>query len=71
MAMNLKLKKKCHIIPPDWLTVGMHAVSLPFQSDLICVLEFLQDRLSEETSESEFSCLPFRFAEIAKIILDV
>ncbi|KAI9574762.1 Psf2-domain-containing protein [Boletus coccyginus] len=54
MAMNLKLKKKCHIVPPDWLTV-----------------EFLQDRLSEETSESEFSHLPFRFAEIAKVILDV
>ena len=41
------------------------------QSDLIRVLEFLQGRLSEETSESEFSRLPFRFAEIAKVILDV
>ncbi|KAF8138382.1 hypothetical protein EV363DRAFT_1427305 [Boletus edulis] len=54
MAVNLKLKKKCHIVPPDWLTV-----------------EFLQDRLSEETSEPEFSRLPFRFAEIARAILDV
>ncbi|KAN0097538.1 hypothetical protein V8E55_001984 [Tylopilus felleus] len=54
MAMNLKLKKKCHIVPPDWLTV-----------------EFLQDRLSEETSEPGFSRLPFRFSEIAKVILDV
>ncbi|KAG9317379.1 Psf2-domain-containing protein [Chiua virens] len=54
MAMNLKMKKKCHIVPPDWLTV-----------------EFLQDRLSEETAESGFSRLPFRFAEIAKVILDV
>ncbi|KAG8218559.1 hypothetical protein J3R82DRAFT_4200 [Butyriboletus roseoflavus] len=71
MAMNLKLKKKCHIVPPDWLVAGMHAVPLPCQSDVICVLEFLQDRLSEETSETEFSRLPFRFAEIAKVILDV
>jgi len=54
MAVNLKLKKKCHIVPPEWLSV-----------------EFLQDRLSEEMSETEFSRLPFRFAEIAKIILDV
>jgi hypothetical protein len=22
MAMNLKTKKKCHIVPPDWLSVG-------------------------------------------------
>lgn len=68
--MNLKLKKKCHIVPPEWLSTGTHAMPVS-QSDLICVLEFLQDRLSEETSESEFSRLPFRFAEIAKVILDV
>jgi len=54
MAMNLKLKKKCHIVPPDWLNV-----------------DFLQERLSRETSEPEFSQLPFRFAEIAKVVLDV
>ena len=22
MAINLKMKKKCHIVPPDWLSVG-------------------------------------------------
>lgn len=22
MAINLKFKKKCHIVPPDWLSVG-------------------------------------------------
>ncbi len=22
IAMNLKMKKKCHIVPPDWLSVG-------------------------------------------------
>lgn len=54
MAVNLKVKKKCHIIPPDWLNV-----------------EFLQERLSRETSYPEFSQMPFRFAEIAKAILDI
>lgn len=54
MATNLKLKKKCHIVPPDWLNV-----------------EFLQERLVRETSEPEFSQLPFRFAEVAKVLLDV
>ena len=27
--MNLKVKKKCHIVPPDWLSVG--AVELEFR----------------------------------------
>ncbi|TFK55589.1 Psf2-domain-containing protein [Heliocybe sulcata] len=54
MATNLKLKKKCHIVPPDWLSV-----------------DFLQDRLTRETSQLEFCAMPFRFAEIAKIVLDV
>jgi len=33
--------------------------------------EFLQERLTLETSRPDFSSLPFRFAEIAKVILDV
>ncbi|PPQ66589.1 hypothetical protein CVT26_009489 [Gymnopilus dilepis] len=54
MAVNLKLKKKCHIIAPPWLNA-----------------DYLQDRLTEETSQPAFSKLPFRFTEIAKVILDV
>jgi GINS complex subunit 2 len=54
MAVNLKLKKKCHIVPPDWLNV-----------------EFLQERLARETTQPVFSDLPFRFAEISKVLLDV
>jgi len=54
MATNLKLKKKCHIVPPDWLNV-----------------EYLQERLTRETTYPAFSDLPFRYAEIAKVILDV
>lgn len=33
--------------------------------------EFLQDRLTQETTGPEFSEMPFRFAEIAKTLLDV
>jgi GINS complex subunit 2 len=33
--------------------------------------EFLQESLALETSAPSFSKLPFRFAEIAKVILDV
>ena len=33
--------------------------------------DFLQDRLTRETTQPEFSELPFRFAEIAKVLLDV
>jgi hypothetical protein len=33
--------------------------------------EYLQERLSRETSKPEFSEMPFRFAEIAKVLLDV
>ncbi|KAG8932205.1 DNA replication protein psf2 [Tulasnella sp. 417] len=53
MALHLKARKKCRIIPPAWLTV-----------------DYLQDRLSEETSDKAFSLLPFRYAEIAKLLLD-
>lgn len=34
-------------------------------------LEYLQERLSRETSHPEFSEMPFRFTEIAKVLLDV
>ncbi|EDR12310.1 uncharacterized protein LACBIDRAFT_231753 [Laccaria bicolor S238N-H82] len=54
MAVNLKLKKKCHIVAPDWFNV-----------------DYLQTRLARETSEPVFSDLPFRFAEISKVLLDV
>jgi len=54
MAVNLKSRKKCHIVPPEWLSP-----------------EYLQERLREETSSEAFSVLPFRFAEISKVLLDV
>lgn len=30
MAVNLKLKKKCHIVAPDWLNVGMFCYNSSF-----------------------------------------
>ncbi|KAI0321936.1 hypothetical protein OF83DRAFT_1167966 [Amylostereum chailletii] len=54
MAMNLKLKKKCHVVPPEWLDA-----------------DYLQERLAHETGAPNFSELPLRFAEIAKVLLDV
>lgn len=33
--------------------------------------DFLQEKLAQETSRPEFSRLPFRFAEIAKVLLDM
>jgi hypothetical protein len=33
--------------------------------------EFLQDKLKNELSEPGFSQLPYHFAEIAKVLLDV
>ena len=42
--------------------------STPF---LYIATEFLQERVTLETSRPDFSSLPFRFAEIAKVILDV
>ncbi|KJA29835.1 hypothetical protein HYPSUDRAFT_31836 [Hypholoma sublateritium FD-334 SS-4] len=54
MAVNLKMKKKCHIVAPEWLNV-----------------DYLQDKLTQETTGPSFSSLPFRFTEIAKVILDV
>jgi len=34
-------------------------------------VDYLQERLNRETSEPGFSDLPFRFAEISKVLLDV
>ncbi|KAF8760017.1 GINS complex protein [Rhizoctonia solani] len=53
-AANLKLKRKCYIVPPEWLNV-----------------EWLQEKLREETTQDSFSKMPFRYLEISKILLDV
>lgn len=71
MATNLKLKKKCRVVPPEWLNVGesnTHLFDVYIQSFFV---EYLQGRLLLETTRPEFSELPFRFAEIAKVLLDM
>lgn len=65
------MKKKCRIVPPDWLNVGKDIIP-PATSALSSYrTEYLEERLKEETSSLEFSKLPFRFAEVSKIVLDV
>jgi GINS complex subunit 2 len=36
-----------------------------------CLPDYLSERLGEETSQKEFSRLPFRYAEVSKILLDM
>ncbi|KAG9048276.1 DNA replication protein psf2 [Tulasnella sp. UAMH 9824] len=56
---------------PLWMALHLKArkkcriVSPPWLT-----VDYLQDRLAEETSEKAFSLLPFRYAEIAKLLLD-
>lgn len=57
-----------HFGKPIWMVFWGGFLTLIF----ICVtVEFLQERLTQETSRPVFSQLPFRFAEVAKILLDV
>jgi GINS complex subunit 2 len=71
MASSLKLKKKCHIVPPDWLNVGVSTSKHRGASEPDTSAEFLQEKLTQETSGPNFSRLPFRYAEIAHVLLDV
>ena len=41
------------------------------QVPVTCLPEYLSERLGEEISQKEFSRLPFRYAEISKILLDM
>ncbi len=73
MAVNLKLKKKCNIVPPRWLNLSTCvdnncAITINYRQDSP---EYLQDKLSEETNQPVFSDLPFRYAEISKVLLDM
>ena len=45
MAMNLKMKKKCHIVPPDWLSVGAPWCK-PFGGLLTRVSRFSSGKIS-------------------------
>jgi GINS complex subunit 2 len=70
MALNLKTKKKCHIVAPYWLNVGKVTCLFLFASYSPSA-DHLQDRLNRETSEPGFSDLPFHFTEVSKVLLDV
>ncbi|KZP00887.1 Psf2-domain-containing protein [Calocera viscosa TUFC12733] len=51
----MKQQGKCSLIPPVWLNV-----------------EWLEEKLKQEISRpEEFAPLPFRFAEVSKVFLDI
>jgi len=54
LAINLKIKSKCNIVPPEWLSA-----------------EYIKQKVDEELAEEQFTALPFRYLEIAKVLLDV
>ncbi|KAH8118465.1 Psf2-domain-containing protein [Phellopilus nigrolimitatus] len=56
IAVNLKLKKKCNIDPPEWLNVEVLQDKLAVETEL---------------KSDQFVKLPMHFAEMAKVLLDV
>lgn len=54
LAINLKVKSKCNITPPEWLSA-----------------EYIKQKVDEELGQEQFTQLPFRYLEIAKVLLDV
>lgn len=68
--MNLKLKKKCNVVPPDWLRPG-RVVYLSSVNSSEVSIEVLREKLQYETNNPGFSEMPLHFAEIAKVLLDV
>lgn len=74
IAVNLKLKKKCDIVPPTWLSVGAYIYYFRFAAVSHAASENLQAKLASESdpnSKLDFSWFPFCYAEIAKVLLDV
>ena len=73
MAVNLKKKKKCRIIPPRWLTLGMHFQTLiPSTVYVLTTLpaDNLELMLREETRGEAFAPLPFNYMELSRILLE-
>ncbi|TYJ55890.1 DNA replication complex GINS protein PSF2 [Cryptococcus floricola] len=60
LGLSLKKKRKCRIVPPEWLSVGKSTVE-----NLLQVLK------NEKENSEGFERLPRRFMEISKVLLDV
>ena len=54
----------------SWCRISRLLVFVNWRLTRAFWIEFLQERLTRETSNPGFSQLPFRFAEISKVILD-
>jgi len=58
MAMNLKTKKKCHIVPPDWLSVGASQRLYHFINNMLTRVEqifFRKDWQMKQAAPSSVS----------------
>jgi GINS complex subunit 2 len=62
LAIVLKKKKKCQIIPPGWLSKGN--IELLFYSK-----DYLKSKLEEEKLQPGFSSLPFHYMEHSHTLL--
>jgi len=77
LAIHLKKKRKCRIIPPKWLSTRKNSFSflpLSFLNELIGSMksfaDYLEGILKEEQSLDEFADLPRDYLEVSKILLD-
>lgn len=70
MAVNLKKKKKCRIIPPLWLTLGEQGTSIWESLLMYRAAENLELMLREETRGEAFAPLPFNYMELSRILLE-
>jgi GINS complex subunit 2 len=59
MATNLKLKKKCHIVPPDWLNVGRWQHSLYHISPTYLVQNIFRNDFHERPRSRNLAKCPF------------
>ncbi|KAL2918217.1 DNA replication protein psf2 [Polyrhizophydium stewartii] len=62
LALALKAKDKCSIVPPTWLEAGKPVLQQSKSS--------LEQHLALEKSQPQFSDLPFHYLEIGMMLLD-
>lgn len=63
LALSLRKKRKCVIIPPDWLSVGAYFF-------LFSWVDALTEYVRQETTSLPFAPLPLHYVAIAKLLLE-
>lgn len=73
LALNLKKRRRCSIICPDWLQYG-ESVSLPIQEKLLTEVSHVSDNLKklhrEEVMTEAFAPVALHYIAIAKVLLE-